>query len=116
MHSSAHRYAILILTSLLLIFGSACGKKGQLEYQTAQLKVSLAEQTSVLKKLQADSAAIGNLGYYNIPQASHLDQLRSKVKGLRDETQSQTAEKEKVLKDIELLQKDMDTYRSRYLK
>ncbi len=115
MHSSAHQYAILTLTALMLIFGSGCGKKGQLEYQTAQLKVSLAEQTSALKKLQADSLAIGNLGYYSIPQAGHLDQLRNKVKVLREETQSQTAEKEKVLKDIELLQKDMDTYRSRYL-
>jgi hypothetical protein len=37
------------------------------------------------------------------------------VKDLHVETQSQTAEKEKVLKDIELLQKEMDTYRSRYL-
>jgi flagellar capping protein FliD len=115
MHSSVHQYTTVALTSLVLIFGSGCGKKGQLEYQTAQLKVSLTEQTSALKKLQADSLAVGNLGYYNIPQAGHLDQLRNKVKVLREETQSQTAEKEKVLKDIELLQKEMDTYRSRYL-
>jgi len=115
MHSSVHQYTTFALGSLVLIFGTGCGKKGQLEYQTAQLKVSLTEQTSALKKLQADSLAIGNLGYYSIPQAGHLDQLRIKVKDLHVETQSQTAEKERVLKDIELLQKEMDTYRSRYL-
>jgi hypothetical protein len=111
----AQKYALLTLAFLTLVFGSACGKKGQIEYETAQLKVTLVEQTAALKKLQADSAALGNLGYYDMPQAGHLEQLRNKVKSLREETQSLTAEKAKAVSDNELLQKDMDAYRNRYL-
>ncbi len=115
MQPSAQKYTALVFTSLMLVFGTGCGKKGQLEYQTAQLKVTLAEQTATFKKMQAESAALGNLGYYNVPQKGHLDQLNSKVKSLREETNNLTAEKEKAIKDNELLQKEMDTYRSRYL-
>lgn len=115
MQTSAQKYALLTLIFLALAFGAGCGKKGQIEYQTAQFKVSLAEQTAALKKLQADSAALGNLGYYDIPQIGHLEQLRSKVKSLREETQSLTAEKAKAVSDNEQLQKDMEAYRNRYL-
>jgi hypothetical protein len=104
------------ITLLTLSFGTSCGKKGQLEYQAAQMKLSLTEQTSALKKIQADSAALGNLGFYNTPQASHLDQLRAKIKSLREETQNLTAEKQSAINDIALIQKELDAYRSRYVR
>ncbi len=110
------KHMILGITLLTLSFGTSCGKKGQLEYQSAQMKLSLTEQTAALKKIQADSAALGNLGFYNSPQASHLDQLRAKIKSLRDETQSLTVEKQTAISDVALLQKELDAYRSRYVR
>lgn len=106
---------LLVMSALSLITLPSCGKKAQLEYQTAQIKLTLEEQTNELKKLKAESAALGNLGYYNVPQPGHIDQLNSKIKSLREETLSLTAEKEKAKKDLDLLQKELDAYRNRYL-
>lgn len=115
MKSLAQIRLLLALAIISLATGPSCGKKAQLEYQTAQIKLSMEEQSNALKKLKADSAALGNLGYYNIPQPGHIDQLNGKVKALREETLSITAEKEKAQKDLELLQKELDGYRKRYL-
>ena len=103
--------ALLIASSLL----SGCGKKAQLQYEAAQLQATANEQTVALKAAQAESASVGNLGQYNYPQQMHMDQLRAKIKQLRDETESLTAAKATALKDVELLQKELDEYRSRHL-
>lgn len=106
---------LLVMAAFSLASLPSCGKKSQLEYQTAQIKLTLDEQSNALKKLKADSAALGNLGYYHVPQPGHIDQLNSKIKSLREETLSLTAEKEKAKKDLDLLQKELDAYRNRYL-
>ncbi|MFM2179428.1 MAG: hypothetical protein RL015_3526 [Verrucomicrobiota bacterium] len=115
MKSLAQIKLLLALATISLTAMTSCGKKAQLEYQTAQIKLSLEEQSNLLKKLKNESVALGNLGYYNIPQPGHIDQLNGKVKSLREETLSLTAEKEKAEKDLELLQKELDAYRQRYL-
>ncbi len=116
MNSKAQTRLSLALLTITLATVPSCGKKAQLEYQTAQIKLGLEEQSNALKKLKADSAALGNLGYYHTPQEGHINQLNSKIKSQREETGSLNAEKEKALKDLELLQKDLDSYRGRYLK
>jgi hypothetical protein len=115
MQPPAQKYAILAFGILALMIVTGCGKKGRIEYETAQSKIILNEQAAALKKVLADSAAVGDLGYYNAPQAGHLEQLRSKVKSLSAETQELKAERDRLRKDIELLQQDMDSYRTRYL-
>ena len=116
MQTMTHKTALLsalILSSSLL---SSCGKKAQLEYETAQLLSSATEKGNELKTVQAESAAIGNLGQYNYPQQVHLDQLRTRIKQLREETVSLTSDKASAEKDVELLQQELDTYRARHLK
>jgi outer membrane murein-binding lipoprotein Lpp len=103
--------AILFIPCLM----SGCAKKAQLEAEVAQLQNAANEQNALLKTVQAESAAIGNLGHYNYPQQSHLDQLRGRIKQLREETVSLTTEKEIAAKDIELLQRELDDYRARHL-
>ncbi len=105
------------LCALLLLPGvlSSCGKKAQLEAEAAQMQEAANEQNALLKSLQAESAAIGHLGQYNYPQQSHMDQLRTRIKQLREETVSLTAEKEHAIKDVELLQHELDDYRARHL-
>ncbi len=115
MQPPAQKYAILAFGALALLIMTGCGKKGRIEYETAQSKISLNEQAAALKKVLAESAAVGDLGYYNTPQAGHLEQLKSKVKSLSAETLELRAERDRMLKDIELLQQDMDSYRTRYL-
>jgi DNA repair exonuclease SbcCD ATPase subunit len=93
---------------------TGCGKKGQIEYETAQLKVSLGEQTAILKKLQADSMAVGNLGYYNNPEPDQLKQLKEKLKAMREETATLAADRDKKAKEVEIMKKELNAYRSRY--
>lgn len=103
----------LILLPLIL---SSCGKKAQLEVEAAQLRSSATEQNSILKSIEAESAAVGDLGNYNYPQQVHMDQLRSMIKTLREQTISLTEEKASAQKDVDSLQKELDEYRARYLK
>jgi len=89
---------------LVVMFTSAgCGKKAQLEAEASQMQQTTNEQTALLKSLQAESAAIGNLGYYNYPQQAQMDQLRARIKTLRDETKSLEEDKVKVQKDLDAL-------------
>jgi 50S ribosomal subunit-associated GTPase HflX len=101
---------------LLPLFLSSCGKKAQLEVEAAQLQSSATEQNAILKSIQAESTAVGNLGNYNYPQQAHMDQLRAKIKTLREQTVSLTEEKASAQKDVEVLQKELDEYRARHLK
>ena len=107
-----------VLSAILLIITCAasvsCGKKGQIEYETAQLKLILGEQTAVLKKLQAESLAIGHLGYYNNPEPALIKQLQGSLKTMREETATLIADRDKKAKEVEIMQKELKTYRSRY--
>ncbi len=104
--------ALLLIPFLL----SGCGKKAQLEVEAAQIQESTNEQNAILKSIQAESAAVGNLGNYNYPQQAHMDQLRAQIKTLREQTISLTDEKASAQKDVEALQKELDEYRARHLK
>ncbi len=106
-------FSVILIASSVL---SGCGKKAQLQYEAAQLQASANEQTIALKAAQAESAAVGNLGQYNYPQQPHMDQLRAKIKQLREETESLNASKAHAQKDVDLLQKELDAYRARHLK
>jgi len=116
MLSKSRTVAFTSLFSFSLLFQTSCGKKGQLEYETAQMEISLSEQKGVVDKLQAESAAIGNLGYYNNPETQHLDLLNQKIKALRDEGSQLAAEKVATNEDLEVLQKELSAYRSHYVK
>ncbi len=107
----------LISVILLIITCAAnvsCGKKAQIEYETAQLKLILGEQTAVLKNLQAESLAIGHLGYYNNPEPALIKQLQGSLKTMREETATLIADRDKKAKEVEIMQKELKTYRSRY--
>lgn len=114
--NSTCRTSILSFSASLLLMGieTSCGKKGSLEYETAQMKLTLAEQSAALKTVQAESLAVGNLGYYHNTQKGHLDQLNEKIKSLRAETENLKAEKQAATRDLELLQKELDLYRSKH--
>lgn len=107
----------LLLSALILLplVVSSCGKKAQLEVEAAQLQSAANEQNVALKSLQAESAAVGNLGTYNYPQQAHMDQLRARIKSLREQTISLTDEKASAQKDVDALQKELDEYRARHL-
>ena len=100
----------------LPLFFSSCGKKAQLEVEAAQILSTVSEQNAVLKSIQAESSAVGNLGNYNYPQQAHMDQLRAKIKTLREQTVSLTEEKASAQRDVDALQKELDEYRARHLK
>ena len=103
-----------ILFVLLCICSTSCGKKGQLEYQTAQLKITLAEQTTILKKIQAESLALGHLGYYNNPEPALIAQLKDRLKTMRAETATLVADRDKKAKEVKNIEKEIEAYRSRY--
>jgi hypothetical protein len=92
----------------------SCGKKGQIEYETAQLKLTLGEETAILKKLQAESLAVGHLGYYNNPQPDHIKQLKDRLKAMREETATLIADRDKKAKEVSVMKRELETYRSRY--
>lgn len=104
----------LISLILLCIFQIGCGKKPQLEYETAQLKLTLGEQTAILKKTQAESLALGHLGHYNNPDTNQISQLKAHLKKMREETASLIADRDIKAKEAEIMQKELDAYRSRY--
>jgi hypothetical protein len=116
MLSTNHRCLSIAALFLFPIFFSGCGKKAQLEVEAAQVQASTIEQNSILKSIQTESAAVGNLGDYNYPQQAHMDQLRAHIKALREQTISLTEEKASAQKDVEVLQKELDEYRARHLK
>ena len=102
---------------LVMIFTAVgCGKKAQLEAEASQMQQTTNEQTALMKSLQAESAAIGNLGHYNYPQQAHMDQLRARIKTLRNETKSLEEDKIKAEKDLGALQAELDAYRARHLR
>lgn len=105
-------FAALILPVIL----TGCGKKTQLEVQTKQFENAASEQKAVMMTIQAESNALGNLGHYNMPQQSHLDHLRNRIKTLGNETKNLEEEKTTAQKDVELLQKELDAYRARHLR
>jgi hypothetical protein len=105
--------AALIILGLTLV---SCGKKAQLEAEAAQMQQMANEQGALMKSLQAESAAVGNLGIYNYPQQAHMDQLRARIKTLRDETKSLEEDKAKTQKDLDALQAELDAYRARHLR
>ncbi|MBV6500473.1 MAG: hypothetical protein CJBNEKGG_02952 [Prosthecobacter sp.] len=109
---SLSRAALLVI----MLTTAACGKKAQLEAEASQMQQTANEQTALMKNLQAESAAIGNLGHYNYPQQVHMDQLRARIKTLRDETKSLEEDKVKAQKDLDALQAELDAYRARHLR
>jgi hypothetical protein len=100
----------------IMLTSAGCGKKAQLEAEASQMQQTTNEQTALMKSLQAESAAVGNLGHYNYPQQAHMDQLRARIKALRDETRSLEEDKAKAQKDLESLQAELDAYRARHLR
>lgn len=115
MPSKYHPGLLFSALFLLPILLSSCGKKAQLEVEAAQMQSAANEQNVILKSLQAESAAVGNLGTYNYPQQAHMDQLRARIKTLREQTISLTDEKAAAQKDVDALQKELDEYRARHL-
>lgn len=103
----------ILVTPLLL---SSCGKKAQLEVEAKQYENAANEQKALMASIQAESNALGNLGHYNMPQQSHLDHLRSRIKTLGNETKNLEEEKVTAQKDVEILQKELDAYRARHLR
>jgi len=114
MLSTARQLLLAILSMITCAANVSCGKKGQIEYETAQLKLILGEQTAILKKLQAESLAIGHLGYYNNPEPALIKQLQGSLKTMREETATLIADRDKKAKEVEIMQKELKTYRSRY--
>jgi predicted nuclease with TOPRIM domain len=112
--SSLWRSLVCILVTPLLL--THCGKKAQLEVETKQYENAANEQKAQIAMIQAESNSIGNLGHYNLPQQMHLDHLRNRIKTLGQETQSLEEEKATALKDVEILQKELDEYRARHLR
>jgi predicted nuclease with TOPRIM domain len=102
---------LLIITCLAIV---SCGKKGQIEYETAQLKQTLGEQSVILKKLQTESLSLGHLGHYNNPEPAHINQLKDRLKAMREETATLIADRDKKAKEVEIMKKELEAYRSRY--
>ena len=114
MLSTARQLLLAILLMITCAANVSCGKKGQIEYETSQLKLILGEQTAILKKLQAESLAIGHLGYYNNPEPALIKQLQGSLKTMREETATLIADRDKKAKEVDIMQKELKTYRSRY--
>lgn len=102
---------LLIIACLAIV---SCGKKGQIEYETAQLKQNLGEQAAILKKLQAESLSLGHLGYYNNPEPAHINQLKDRLKAMREETATLIADRDKKAQEVKIMKKELEAYRSRY--
>ena len=98
----------------LVLCGTSCRKKAELQYQTEQLRLTLADQQMVLKRLQAESAAVGNLGKYNQPQREHLTELKNKMEGLKKESVRLKAECEAQRAVVDRIQSELDSYLSQY--
>ncbi len=108
-----HGLVCVLVSSFFL---TNCGKKAQLEVETKQYENAANEQKALMASIQAESNSIGNLGHYNLPQQTHLDYLRNRIKTLGEETKSLEEEKITAMKDVELLQKELDEYRERHLR
>lgn len=98
----------------LLCFLSSCGKKAQIEYETAQLRAAAAENSAALKEVQNESAALGNLGAYNYPQPHQMDQLRTKIKLLKEDADNLAASKMAAEENLQLLKKEHEAYRAKH--
>ncbi|MCA1963549.1 MAG: hypothetical protein LDL31_06355 [Prosthecobacter sp.] len=107
--------ALFFAPILLTLPLTSCGKKAQLEVETKQYENAANEQKAIMASIQAESNALGNLGHYNMPQQSHLDHLRNRITTLGNETKSLEEEKANAMKDLEVLQKELDAYRARHL-
>lgn len=105
-----HAINILCVAACLL---SSCGKKSQIEYETAQIRAETTEHSASLKQVQGQLTAIGNLGAYNYPQPKQIEQLRANIRLLKEDAENLAASKIAAENNVQLLKKEHEAYRAK---
>ena|GEM_PF-1114532 len=111
---SLRRGAVLLTVTTTALLNTGCGKKSQIEYQAAQMRLSATEQQAALKSIEAESHALGDLGRYNYPSKAQISELKNRMEGLKSEGRSLNIEHETVQKEVENLQRELDDYLAKH--
>lgn len=111
-HPRKNCLAIMLLCMSAL---TSCGQKAVLQAELDQLKVALGEHRQRVSELQAQSAALGNLGEYQQATMEHADRLNLRIRELRFQAETLLATKDLESRQLELIQKQTSEYRQRYL-
>jgi len=104
---------ILIFISLSMV--TSCGEKAVMQAEINQINASLEEHRNQVRELNAQSAAVGNLGEYQNPKAEQLQILRAKIEQLKVETKNLEASKAAEIIQFERSKSQLSAYRRRYL-
>lgn len=107
--------SVPILSCLLLaLLGTGCGVKRKLEEETAQVRAAAAEKKAVLRKSEAESAALGNLGIYNNPKQEHLTELKDRIESFKRDGAKLVADREAKAASLKQLEEEFNTYQTKY--
>lgn len=104
----------LFFAASLPVLMTGCGKKAQIEYQTAQARQTMTELQAVARRVDAEYAATGNLGAYQQTTASMIVDLKRQIDGAKKTIEALKAEKEAAREKAEGLQAETAAYRAKY--
>lgn len=104
----------LFFATSLPVLMTGCGKKAQIEYQTAQARQTMNELQVVARRADAEYAATGNLGAYQQTTPNMVVDLKRHIDGAKKTIEALKAEKEAAREKAEALQAETAAYRAKY--
>lgn len=100
--------------SVCVLGGSGCRKRAELDYQNEQLQLTLNEHRTTVAKLEAELAALGNLGQYTITRKAHIQELKSRMESIKADNSRLSSERDTVRQAVDKLQKELDEYKAKF--
>ena len=97
-----------------MFFLAACGQKNQIQEEARQIRSGVAEHRAALRALEAESAAVGDLGKYNQPRPEHVKELQGKIERLQADKARLLGDKERKLAELAKLEGELDAYQTKF--
>lgn len=93
---------------------SSCGKKAQIEYETARARQTMTELQIQARKIDSEVASTGNLGPYQQTTPGMVAELKNKISEAQKTIENLKAEKATAQEKTEGMQAETAAYRAKY--
>ena len=103
-------FGILVLSFLT----TGCGEKRKIEEEAQQVRAVVAEKRAIVKQLEAESAAVGHLGRYNIPRAEYLPELKDRIASLKQDGVKLVADREVKAESLKRMEEELSAYQLKF--
>ncbi|MDZ4287466.1 MAG: hypothetical protein U0984_05890 [Prosthecobacter sp.] len=99
---------------VLVLCSTGCGVKGKLEEETQQLRSVVMEKKMEVKRLEMESASVGNLGRYDIPRVEYLSELKDRLASLKRDGARLVAERETKAQSLKRMEDELSAYQTKF--